>query len=104
MNIDGDDRSVVKDYSLAFSVQHLHEQGLRGSLASAVSLVQVLLPSGSQRVDLGHHHHQLAEFVLKLITARVEFYADCLNLPQVFKSAQLEQLSHPFYTYVFVWL
>lgn len=52
---------------LAFGVEHFHEEGLRGRLSRAVPLVQVVLPSRGQRVDLGNNHYEFPEFILEMI-------------------------------------
>jgi len=39
----------------SLSVQHLHEQRLRGSAAATVLQVQTLLASGGYVMDLGQH-------------------------------------------------
>lgn len=52
---------------LAFCVEHFHEEGLRGRLSRAVPLVQVVLPSRGQRVDLGNNHYEFPEFILEMI-------------------------------------
>lgn len=49
----------------SFRVQHLHEEGLRWGAAVAVLLVQVLLASCGQSVDLGQQLQHFVEFILQ---------------------------------------